>query len=180
LTRSLVITLFVASLATSLAPFARAQQKVPANPVEQIERQVRSAILALPFYNVFDDITYKVEDHKVTLMGDVTRPFLKQSAENVVKRIAGVREVNNRIEVLLPTGMDRELRLRLFRAIYEFPALQRYELSVLKPIRIIVKNGHVDLRGVVDSTEDKNMVGIRANSVSGIFSVTNNLKVVKP
>jgi osmotically-inducible protein OsmY len=49
---------------------------------------------------------------------------------------------------------------------------------VQKPIRIIVKNGHVTLAGVVDSEADKNIAGIRANGVPGIFSVTNNLRVI--
>ncbi|MCL5670107.1 MAG: BON domain-containing protein, partial [Acidobacteria bacterium] len=48
------------------------------------------------------------------------------------------------------------------------------------PIRIIVNNGHVVLEGVVDSEGDKNLVTIRANGVPDVFSVTNNLRVVKP
>ena len=76
--------------------------------------------------------------------------------------------------------MDDRLRKRLFRAIYGFPALEKYSLGVQKPIRIIVKNGHVTLEGVVDNEGDKNLAGIRANGVSGSFSVTNNLQVVKP
>jgi osmotically-inducible protein OsmY len=76
--------------------------------------------------------------------------------------------------------MDDRIRVRLFRAIYQYPSLQKYELGVQKPIRIIVKNGHVTLEGVVDNDGDKNLAGIRANGVSGTFSVTNNLQVVKP
>jgi hyperosmotically inducible periplasmic protein len=75
--------------------------------------------------------------------------------------------------------MDDGLRMQLFRAIYGDPALQKYELGVQKPIRIIVKNGRVTLEGVVDNETDKNLAGLRANGVPGIFSVTNNLQVVK-
>jgi osmotically-inducible protein OsmY len=46
-----------------------------------------------------------------------------------------------------------------------------------KPIRISVQNGHVTLYGVVDSEMDKDVAGIRANTVPGIFKVTNDLKV---
>ena len=74
---------------------------------------------------------------------------------------------------------DDRLRLRLYRAIYGYPALQKYALGVQKPIRIIVKNGNVTLEGVVDSEADKNIANIRARGVSGSFSVTNNLQVVK-
>jgi osmotically-inducible protein OsmY len=76
--------------------------------------------------------------------------------------------------------MDDRLRLELYRAIYGYPALEKYALGVQKPIRIIVKNGHVTLEGIVDNEADKNLAGLRANGVSGIFSVTNNLQVVKP
>ena len=103
----------------------------------------------------------------------------KENAENVVKHIEGVEKVDNQIEVLPPSSMDDGLRIQLFRAIYQFPSLQKYELGVQKPIRIIVKNGRVTLEGVVDSEADKNLVGIRANSVPGIFSVTNNVQVAK-
>ena len=45
----------------------------------------------------------------------------------------------------------------------------------VNPIRIIVKNGHVTLEGIVDSEGDKDLVNLRARGVSGSFSVTNNL-----
>ena len=147
---------------------------------ERITREVRHELLMLPYFGVFDNIAYKVDGSTVTLLGQVVRPVLKSDAENAVKRIEGVDKVDNQIEVLPPSTMDDQLRVRLFRAIYQYPGLQRYELGVQKPIRIIVKNGRVTLEGVVDSESDKNLVGIRANSVSGTFSVTNNLRVAEP
>lgn len=177
--RTFVMAFFVAALALPLAPMARAQRPVAARAVERIEQVVRHKILMLPYYNVFDNIKYKVKGYDVTLLGAVTRPTLKSEAGNVVKGIEGVQKVNNKIEVLPVSKMDDELRLKLFRAIYGYPSLQRYALSVQKPIRIIVKNGNVKLEGVVDSKSDKNLVNMRAKSVAGVFSVTNNLRVVK-
>ncbi len=176
----IVITLFVASLAAPLALFGRTQRPIPARAVERIARQARREILSLPYYNVFDNIVIKVQGYDVTLMGAVTQPVLKKEAENVVKKIEGVEKIDNRIEVLPNSGMDDQLRLRLYRAIYGYEPLQRYSLAVIKPIRIIVKNGHVDLQGVVDSEADKNLVNIRANTVPNVFSVKNHLRVVKP
>jgi hyperosmotically inducible periplasmic protein len=75
--------------------------------------------------------------------------------------------------------MDDGLRVRLFRTIYGYPTLQKYALGVQKPIRIIVDGGRVTLVGVVDSEMDKNVAGIRANTVPGIFAVNNQLQVVK-
>jgi len=109
----------------------------------------------------------------------VTRPSLKSDAERAVKGIEGVEKVDNQIEVLPASPMDDRLRIRLFRAIYGYEPLQKYALGVIKPIRIIVKNGNVTLEGVVDNEGDKNIAGLRANGVSGTFKVTNNLVVEK-
>lgn len=146
---------------------------------ERIQREVRHQLLLLPYLSVFDNLEYKVEGYNVILMGQVTRPVLKSDAERVVKGIEGVEQVDNKIEVLPTSPMDDELRLRLFRAIYGYPGFEKYAMPVIKPIRIIVKNGHATLEGVVDSEADKNTAGIRANSVPGVFSVTNNLRVEK-
>jgi hyperosmotically inducible protein len=94
-----------------------------------------------------------------------------------VKGIEGVEKVDNQIEVLPLSPNDDRLRLSLYRAIYGFAPLSRYALPVLKPIRIIVKNGNVTLEGVVDNQADKSLATIRANGVHGVFSVTNNLRV---
>lgn len=147
---------------------------------EAIEKQVRHELNMLPYANAFDHMTFTVDDNgTVTLTGDVTNPVLKSDANNVVKRIEGVEHVDNQIRVLPLSPMDDGLRVRLFRTIYGYPALQKYELGLNKSIRIIVANGHVTLIGIVDSQMDKNIAGIRANSVPGIFSVDNQLKVVK-
>ena len=144
---------------------------------ERIIREVRHELLMLPYFGVFDNISFKVDGDIVTLMGQVVRPALKSDAENAVKHIEGVERVDNQIEILPPSPMDERFRLGLFRAIYGYPALEKYALGVQKPIRIIVKNGRVDLEGVVDNETDKNLAGVRANGVPGIFSVTNNLQV---
>jgi osmotically-inducible protein OsmY len=178
--QTLVITFLVVSLARPLMLSGRTRREVPARAVERIQRQVRHEILMLPYYGVFDNITYKVEGYKVTLMGQVTWPTLRSEAENVVKRIEGVEKITNRIEVLPTSILDDQLRVRIYRAIYGYPALERYAMPVVKPIRIIVKNGNLTLEGVVDREADKNMVYLRANGVPDVFSVTNHLRVVKP
>ena len=145
---------------------------------DRIIREVRHELLMLPYFGVFDNIAFKVDGDTVTLMGQVVRPTLKSDAENAVKRIEGVEHLNNQIEVLPPSTMDDQLRLRLYRTIYGEPGLEKYALGVQKPIRIIVKNGHVILEGVVDTQGDKDLAGIRAKTVPGSFSVDNNLQVV--
>lgn len=169
------IALFVALGVLMMAPLSGWAQSEKATA--RIRKEVRHELLMLPYLNVFDNLAYKVDGYNVTLLGQVTRPTLKDDAERVVKRIEGVEKVDNQIEVLPLSPMDHELRLRLFRAIYGFPALQRYALPVIKPIRIIVKNGHVTLEGVVDNETDKNIAEIRAKGVPGVFSVDDHLVV---
>ena len=165
-------------LSLVLAPFA-VSQAAPLSPAEaRIAKEVRPELLMLPWFGVFDNIAFQVNGDTVTLLGQVVRPVTKSDAENAVKHIEGVDHVVNKIEVLPPSPMDDQLRLALYRAIYGFPSLEKYALGVQKPIRILVNNGHVTLEGVVDSESDKDAAGIRANSVPGIFSVTNNLQVV--
>jgi hyperosmotically inducible periplasmic protein len=173
---SLVLLSF--ALAPSMIAQTEAGQSV--SPSEaRIQKEVRHELLMLPYFGVFDYIAFQVKGDTVALQGEVTRPTLKSDAENVVKHIEGVEHVINNIEVLPPSPTDDQLRVALYRAIYGYPALEKYALGVQKPIRIIVKNGRVTLEGVVDSETDKNLVTVRANSVPGVFTVTNNLRVVQ-
>lgn len=169
-----------AVLCLSLTLPAIAQNnEVSAKAQERIQKEVRHELVMLPFLDVFDNLGYKVDGYNVTLVGQVTRPTLKTDAERVVKKIEGVERVDNQIEVLPVSPNDDRLRRRLYRAIYGYPSLQKYDMPVLKPIRIIVKNGNVTLEGVVDNEMDKNTANIRARGVPGSFSVTNNLTVSK-
>jgi hyperosmotically inducible protein len=131
----------------------------------------------LPYYGVFDNLAYRVDGSRVTLFGQVTQPKLKDDAGKAVKSIEGVQLVDNQIEVLPLSPMDDRIRLATYRAIYSKAPLQRYQLNAVPPIHIIVKNGHVTLVGVVANEGDKNIAGIAANGVSGVFSVDNNLTV---
>ena len=142
-----------------------------------LTRQVRHELVMLPYYSVFDDLGYTVNDRTVTLYGHVVRPVLKSDAQNVVKRIEGVENVINNIQVLPLSNFDDSIRIRAARAIYGYPALQRYGMGTQPSIHIIVDNGHVTLTGVVDNNMDKNLAYIQANQVPGVFSVTNDLRV---
>jgi hyperosmotically inducible periplasmic protein len=165
-----LLTVLVTSIALAQGePSAKAEQR--------IVKEVRHELLMLPYFGVFDNIGFKVQGYNVTLVGQVVRPTLKSDAEHAVKNIEGVERIDNQIEVLPTSPLDDRLRLALYRAIYGYPSLEKYALGVQKPIRIIVRNGHVTLEGVVDNESDKNTAEIRAKSVPQIFSVTNNLRV---
>ncbi len=96
-----------------------------------------------------------------------------------MKKVEGVEHVDNKIQVLPVSFFDNGLRVRLYRTIYGYGPLQRYGVGANKSIRIIVDNGHVTLLGIVDNNADKIIAGMRAGEVPGVFSVENQLQVVK-
>jgi hyperosmotically inducible periplasmic protein len=172
--------LTVALASVILASPALVQASVNDNikvPQTSLEKAVRHELVMLPYYNIFDDLSFQVNGGHVTLFGAVTRPTLRSDAENVVKRLEGVQSVTNKIEVLPLSPMDDRIRIATYRSIYGFSALQRYAMGAVPSIHIIVRNGNVTLTGVVANEGDRNMANIRANGVFGVFSVTNELKV---
>ena len=170
------LTLGIASVILA-APLTLSAAAGAPKPAKDLTGQVRHELVMLPWYGVFDNLTYQISDGKVTLSGQVTRPTLKSDAENVVKRIAGVTSVENNIEVLPLSPFDNSIRIGVLRAVYGYPTLQRYAMGTQNSIRIIVNNGHVTLEGVVANETDRNIVNLRANAVSGVFGVTNNLRL---
>src|ERR1051326_563103 len=167
-----------------LAVFACAVLTVPmflqaANNPKPLAERVRHELVMLPYYNVFDDLGFRVDGDTVTLYGDVTDPVLKSDAGRAVKHVEGVQQVVNNINVLPLSPMDWQIRRAEYRSIFGFSSMYRYAMGAVPSIHIIVSNGHVKLEGVVANQGDKNIAGIRANSVPGVFSVENNLQVAR-
>jgi len=169
------------SMVASASPTTQDNQPTGAlnqKSIDRIYKEVRHELVMLPYYGVFDNLSYKVDpDGTVTLIGQVSRPTLKSDAENVVKRIEGVEKVVNNLEVLPTSGNDDQIRRATYRAIYGNDVLSQYQLRAVPPIHIIVNNGHISLEGVVARQMEKQIAGMQANGVHGAFSVTNNLAV---
>ncbi len=146
---------------------------------DKIAKEVRHELVMLPYYGVFDNLAYRVDGTKVTLFGQVTRPTLKTDAERAVKHVEGVTTVDNEIEVLPLSSMDDQTRVAVYRALYSKAPLQRYQMGAVPSIHIIVKNGNVTLLGTVENEGDKDIAGIAANGVPGVFKVNNELTVQK-
>ena len=145
---------------------------------DRLVREVRHELIMLPYFGVFDNLSFRIQGRTVILEGQVVRPVVKSDAENSVKHIEGVEKVINNIEVLPPSPMDDRIRRAVYQSIYSYGPLFKYGGMAVPPIHIIVRNGRVTLEGVVDSEADKNMAGLRANQVPGTFQITNNLRVV--
>ncbi len=181
------------------APEGQAPNSFSQQDLQRVAGQVHKELLKLPQYAVFDWLTFGIQGRTVILDGYASRPILKSSAENVVKRIEGVEKVQNNIEVLPLSPNDDRIRTALYAAIYRSGPLSRYtanrggprNLSMSRTsmgitnnppigwhaIHIIVKNGNVILKGVVDTTGDLSIAEMRANTTPGVFSVTNDLIV---
>ncbi|HEY6345427.1 MAG TPA: BON domain-containing protein [Bryobacteraceae bacterium] len=168
--------IFTGALAALVVALPSYASNGPAKPTT-VEERVRHALATIPYYNVFDDLSFRVDNGVVTLFGGVTQPVVKDDAGRSVKHIEGVTAVNNEIEVLPLSPFDNQIRRATYRAIYGYPALQRYAEGVVPAIHIIVKDGHVTLKGVVATEMDKQMAFMRANGVPNVFSVDNDLQV---
>jgi len=142
-----------------------------------VEQQVRRELVTLPYYNLFDSFSFRVDGDTAVLMGKVTRPTLKSDAEKAVSKVEGIKRVSNQIEVLPLSSNDDGLRLSLFRAIYGHSALQTLAIRAVPPIHILVEHGNVTLEGAVGNSMQKTIAGVQANTVPGVFSVVNNLLV---
>ncbi|MGH9866131.1 MAG: BON domain-containing protein [Candidatus Acidiferrales bacterium] len=142
-----------------------------------LNKEVHHQLAMLPWYGVFDNLTYSTNGTEVTLTGQVVRPVTKSDALASVKHIEGVTKVVDNITVLPPSGFDNQIRRAEYRAIFSQASLSGYSMGVNPAIHIIVNNGHVTLEGYVDNETDIHLATIRANSVPNVFSVTNNLKI---
>lgn len=174
--RKIFATMFL-GLALMLTSLSVTANPLNAEPYDRTMKKIRKELVTLPYYGVFDNLAFKYEDGTVTLFGQVSRPTLRKDAERVVERVNGVENVVNRIEVLPLSRFDDDIRLRVFRAIYRQPGLDRLAFQAVPPIHIIVKNGNVTLEGVVLNKGDATRAFIAANGVPNVFSVTNNLRI---
>jgi hyperosmotically inducible protein len=158
---------------------AGAVQTAVAQTNPRMVREIRHELVTLPYYGVFDWLTYEVQnDGTVVLHGQVVRPSTKSDAGGRVKEVDGVGRVVNEIEVLPNSPSDDRLRIALYRQIYGFNSpLFRYATQSVPSIHIIVNRGHVTLRGVAANKGDANLAYIRARTVPGSFSVSNELTI---
>jgi hyperosmotically inducible protein len=147
--------------------------------VSAIPNQVQHNLAMLPWYGVFDHLGYQVNGTEVILSGQVISEHAttKDDAGKFVTSIPGVTKVVNNIEVLPPSRFDDQIRRAEYRAVFSQADLGRYTMGAIPQVHIIVKDGHVSLEGVVMNQMDKNMAGIFANTVPGVFSVENNLQI---
>jgi hyperosmotically inducible protein len=172
--RSLITAVALGLVAMGLldVPMQAAPQEM-----SRLEQQVRRQLVRLPRLTVYDNIEFRVDGSKVTLLGYVQKGRLYKKAEKAVRRIEGVGEIDNQIVVLPASCGDDRIRQSVFRSIYNFPIFARYRVQRVPPIRIIVNNGHVTLMGVVSSDVEKNAAYSQARGVFTAQSVTNNLHV---
>jgi len=140
--------------------------------------EARHQLLTLPYYGIFDWLDATVGSNgKVILHGQVVRPTTKDDAEARIKKLENVKTVVNEIEVLPLSTFDGEIRMGLYRRISSESSLMKYFVQAVPPIHIVVQNGHVTLRGVVDSAMDSQLAYMAASGVPNTFEVKNELRI---
>ena len=174
LTATLLLATGVAGASTKNTP------NVPQSDAD-VAKHVRHEILMYPYYSIFDDVSFRVENGQVQLLGAVNQPYKKADLERLVRRVPGVTGIADEVKVLPLSNNDDRLRLEVARAIYRDPMFTRYAIQALPPIHIIVDNGRVTLTGVVSTQSEKDVAGIRASGAGLSFGpITNNLEVEHP
>jgi hyperosmotically inducible protein len=146
-----------------------------------LAKSVRHEVLMYSRYTMWDDVSFRVNNGHVELLGAVTQPYKKQELGKIVQSIPGVASLTNELKVLPLSSFDDRLRLQVARAIFSDPTLSRYAMGAVPSIHIIVDNGHVTLTGAVDNETEKQIAGIRASGAGlGFGPVVNNLSVDQP
>jgi hyperosmotically inducible protein len=107
----------------------------------------------------------------------VVDPVTRKDAENRVKRIGGVSQVINNIQVLPVSQFDNSIRSRTYRSMLRTGSLYRYFQGANPSIHIVVGSGRITLEGVVSNKMDSQLAYTAARTVPGAFAVTNNLRV---
>jgi hyperosmotically inducible periplasmic protein len=167
----------IAAAIVALPGFVFGYSSAGAEGGKTVTEQVTHELMSLAYYSVFDDLSFRVDGGRVILSGQATQPVLKADAERAVRRIPGVQSVVDQIEVLPLSRVDDQIRRGVYYAVYGYRPLERYGSGSQPAIRILVKNGRVTLTGAVANQMDRMLVYQRANSVPGVFSVTNQLLI---
>jgi hyperosmotically inducible periplasmic protein len=162
--------------------------------------RVQKALERLPYYGVFDFLAFGVERGTVTLVGYAYRGSLKTESVQAVKRVRGVDEVVDRIEILPSSSLDESIRLATFASLYGDDHFSRYipggSVTVrydvnlftrfpnmqpvgMYPIHIIVKNLRTILLGTVDTDLDRTVASTRARTVPGALNVDVEVMVAR-
>jgi osmotically-inducible protein OsmY len=150
----------------------------PANDEERIARAVRHELVMQPFYSQWDWLSFRVNGHTVELVGAVHNGDLERDSVRLVQRIEGVEKVVDNIRQLPPSSFDDRIRRQVARSLFD-GGLSQYDWPPVPSIHIIVSGGRVTLEGVVNNKMDHDLAFMRASGISGVFEVTNNLKVAK-
>lgn len=145
----------------------------------RIAREVRHELLMIPYYSLFDDLGFTVRGSKVELTGSVNDGAIIGEATAAAKRVEGVTDVTNNIKLLPPAPEDERIRHEAARRIFSTGGLSRYSWEAAPSIHIIVDRSRIRLIGYVLDQADKNLAGIAANQVPGVFAVQNDLQVRK-
>jgi osmotically-inducible protein OsmY len=168
-----VLPLMLVVLSVCLVGFVGDVTKVTDPQIESAIRDRLSADSRIDAKN----IQVNVERGVVTLSGTVPDLDSKGLAEALVSAtIVGVRQLHNEITVVRAVVKDEEIRKSVEAALRSVPALRE---SKLNKITVLVHDGGVVLKGSVEKPLHSRLAGKTAQTVRGVTSIANLLKVVE-
>lgn len=144
---------------------------------DALANEVADKVRRYVFYTVYDDVEGNVHDGTVTLTGTVTAPYKAGEIANLVARVHGVREIDNKIKTAPVSTFDDQLRFTIASRIYRDPLFWNYAIQANPPIHVVVENGHVTLTGVVNSEVERRKAESIARTTFGSFTVDNKLRL---
>ncbi len=116
-----------------------------------------------------------VKDGVVTLTGEVPQFSDRWNAEDIVKRVGGVRAIANELQVRIPVAgarSDSEI------AEAAANALRWHVATVAAEIKPIVNDGWITLTGQVNWGFQRSAAENAVRSLLGVKGVTNNVKIL--
>jgi len=142
---------------------------------DELKTRIENVLSWSASLNSANSITVAVSSGRVILSGYVGAYWKKLRAEELTSEVAGVREVENALSVVLTKKLSDKLI-----ADDLMTALERRDSLEINQINVTVENGVVTLSGAVPDWTTLKGIERTACYTAGVSDVVNHLGVISP
>lgn len=163
----------IPSFFLSLCAFANADQ-TRAISEEDLTHKVNQAIEGGWFSEGFDNVSFDNDNGNITLKGTVDSAEDKNEVESRVKKIDGVKSVDDQIQVQNEKSEkpERKIAKKIRKVLRGGWFTKGYD-----GVTFDLDDGEVTLKGTVDSESDLNEVQKKVEKIDGVKQVNNQIQV---